>query len=110
MGKVIDEFIDLRRGRLSLLEFCNEFEFRYEEANTIGGYNTNDVGRSHLLLKYCGLASDMRDHIILLSLGNLGDYDGIMERLVRMAKTQSYQGQSWNGQPYFADDGSQAHG
>ena len=47
---VIDTFLDLRRGRLSLSEYLNEHEFTFEEAARIGGLGLNSVGRTHLLL------------------------------------------------------------
>ena len=63
---IIDNFTDLRRGRLTLLEFLNEFSATYEDANRLGGFELNAVGKSHFLLKYSGLDEKMKDHFLLL--------------------------------------------
>ena len=49
----IDDFLDLRRGRHSLLEYLIEWKHRYDHARVSSGFALNDVGRSHILLKHC---------------------------------------------------------
>ena len=55
---LIDSFLDLRRGRLSLLEYLNEHEYTLDEATKQAGLGLNNVGRTHFLLKHSGLSSD----------------------------------------------------
>ena len=84
----LDRFFSLRRGRMSLLDFLNEFEYLYTEANQIGGLVLNNVGLSHFLIKNCGLDKDRRDHVLLLVNQDLNRYGDIKTQLERMAKTQ----------------------
>ena len=50
-SETLDTFFDLRRGRMTLLEYLNEHDYTYEEAKSLGGLELNLVGRSHFLLK-----------------------------------------------------------
>jgi hypothetical protein len=47
----LDKFFDLRRGRLTLLQYLNEHDFLLQEATAIGGLGLNEVGKTHFLLK-----------------------------------------------------------
>jgi hypothetical protein len=85
----IDMFLDLRRGRSSLLEYLNEAEHLYNEANSIGGFVLNDVGRSHMLLKHAGLDASRRDHIMLVVGNDLGQFQAIKGHLERLAKSHA---------------------
>ena len=58
----IDDFLDLRRGRHSLLEFIIEFEHRYDHARISSGFTLNEVGRSHILLKQCIVDQTAKNH------------------------------------------------
>ena len=49
----------------------------------------NVVGKSHFLLKYCGLSSECIDHIKLLVNHDLARYEENKAHLERMARQQS---------------------
>eukprot|EP00959_Pyramimonas_sp_CCMP1952_P075214 1571947-Pyramimonas_sp.AAC.1 len=59
----IDQFYDLRRGRLSLLD--------------------------HHLLKHSGIEKSKLDHILLLVNGDLDRHEDIKDHLMRLAKSQT---------------------
>ena len=66
-GAAIDGFLDLRRGRLSLLEYLTEHEYLFEEAHALGNFDINNVGNSHFLLTYSGLEQSKVDHLRMLA-------------------------------------------
>ena len=49
-GQTIDQFLELRRGRLSLLEYLTEHEYTLEEARYAANFELNGVGRSWFYL------------------------------------------------------------
>ena len=65
-GKAIDGFLDLRRGRLTLLEYLTEHEYLLEEARELGNFGLNNVGKVHFLLTYSGLEQSKVDHLRML--------------------------------------------
>ena len=111
--EVIDQFIDLRRGRLSLLDYLNEHQFTYDEAALIGGLQFNEVGRTHYLLKYSGMTQEKVDNVLLQVGNNLQRYDEVFSTLTKIAKTQltsqlpgptGYYGEDYDEDWYGEDD------
>ena len=88
VGSAVDEFLDLRRGRASLLEYLVEHEYLLSEAAALGNFDLNPTGKSHFLLKYSGLDQAKQDHIKLLVDQDLSRYDEIYGHLERLAKSQ----------------------
>ena len=86
VGNTLDTFFDLRRGKMSLVEYVSEHEFAYEEAKTNGGLEMNNVGLSHFLMKGCGLPRDKLDHIMLLVNNDRRRYHDIKQHLMKMGK------------------------
>ena len=86
VGNTLDTFFDLRRGKMSLVEYVAEHEFAYEEAKTNGGLEMNNVGLSHFLMKGCGLPRDKLDHIMLLVNNDRRRYHDIKQHLMKMGK------------------------
>ena len=91
----LDDFLDLRRGRHTLQDYLIEFEHRYDKAGSSSGLVINDVGRSHMLLKYCQI-DGRTAQIMLLVNHNLARYDDIFGHLSRIAKSDSVPGVSSN--------------
>ena len=87
VGAAIDTFLDLRRGRMSLLEYIAEHDYTFGEALSLGGLQVNDVGRSHLLLKHSGLEPSKQEHLRLLIGQDLNRYDELKGHMERMAKS-----------------------
>ena len=87
-GATIDGFLDLRRGRLTLLEYLTEHEYLFEEAHALGNFELNNVGKSHFLLKYSGLEQSKIDHLRMLVNQDLDRYEELKNHLERMAKAQ----------------------
>ena len=83
----IDDFLDLRRTRHTLLEYLIEFEHRYDHAAASSGLNVNDVCKTHMLLKHCMVDATTKNHIRLLINNDLDKYDEVFQHLMRMAKT-----------------------
>eukprot|EP00971_Amphidinium_carterae_P348018 6490274-Amphidinium_carterae.1 len=88
MTSAIDQFLDLRRGRLPLLDFLSEFEHLRNEAKRLARFDINEVARSHLLLRHSGIHQSLREHIMLLVENNLDRYDEIYRHLEKVAKQQ----------------------
>ena len=61
----LDDFLELRRGRHTLMEYLIEYEHRYDRAQTSSGLQINEVGRSHMLLKYCQIDGRTKANIML---------------------------------------------
>ena len=95
-GVDLDDFLDLRRNRHSLLEYLIEYEHRYDRARTSSGLRINEVGLSHMLLKYCQMDGRTKANIMLLVNHDLRQYRAIFDHLQRIAKTDSVPGVSSN--------------
>ena len=52
----LDTFFDLRRGHLSLEQYCTEFKHCLHEAETLAGLQINNVCKTYLFLKWSGIA------------------------------------------------------
>ncbi len=52
----IDDFFDFHRGKLPLTQALRELDAKYDDAEEKAGLAVNAVGRSHLLLKTCGIS------------------------------------------------------
>ena len=61
----LDGFFDFRRGPISRQEDLNEFEVRWNDAETQAGLQINNVGKNHLPLKYSGISETKPDEIRL---------------------------------------------
>ncbi len=81
-----DAFLDLRRGRLPLLEYITEHEYTLDEANHLSGFELNAVGRSWFLLKHAGLDQARHDQLLLLIGQDLTRYEVLKQHLERIAK------------------------
>ena len=82
----LDAFFDFRRERLSLQEYLNEFEVRYDDAETRAGLRMNEVARSHLLLRWSGISRDKQDDIRLHVNGDMNRYSDIVQLLHRLSR------------------------
>ena len=78
------------------MEYLIEFEHRYDKAQTSSGLVINDVGRSHMLLKFCHVDGRTKSQIMLLVGHDLSRYADIFGHLHRMAKSDSVPGVSSN--------------
>jgi len=85
-GQTIDQFLELRRGRLSLLEYLTEHEYTLEEARYAANFELNGVGRSWFLLKHAHLDRARHDQLLLMVNNDLSRYDELKMHLERMAK------------------------
>ena len=57
----IDDVLDLRRGRYTLMEDLLEHEHRHNHARASAGFTQNVIGLKHLLLKCSGVDSQTKD-------------------------------------------------
>ena len=96
ISETLDNFFDLRRGRLSLLEYLSEHDYTYDEAENLGGLNMNNVGKSHFLLKHSGLDRTRIDHVLLLVHNDLSKYEQIKTHLMKLAKPSDDFANSWS--------------
>jgi hypothetical protein len=85
---VIDNFVDLRRGKLPLLEYINEHDATYSDAAQLAGFGLNDIGKSHFLMKYAGLPQDRKEHFLMQVQFDLSRYDELKNNLEKFAKSQ----------------------
>ena len=88
-GIVLDRFFDIRRGNRPLSDDLVEHNTFYEEAHVKVDLDINNIGKSHLLLKYCQLPAKRVDDIKLQVSGDLTRYEEIKAIMTRIAKTDS---------------------
>eukprot|EP00971_Amphidinium_carterae_P310327 6166769-Amphidinium_carterae.1 len=84
----IDQFMDLRRGKLSLADYLAEFEHLHSEARRLARFELNAIGRTHLLLRHSGIHQAMREHVLLLENNDLTRYEAIFRHLEKIARQQ----------------------
>ena len=82
----LETFFDLRRSNLPLQEYLNEFQLRYDDAEDKAGLQINDIGKTHLLLKYIDLPPKLLDDIKLKVSGDMSRYHEIVKLLHRLSK------------------------
>ena len=85
-GASIDTFLELRRGRLPLLEYITEHEYTLDEAHHLSGFELNQVGKSWFLFKHAGLDQARHDQLLLLIGHDLTRYEELKQHLERITK------------------------
>ena len=86
VGIVLDSFFDCQRGNLDIPTWISQFELAYEDAMEEGGLVMNDVGKSHFLLKLCGMGDNKLDDIRLHVGGDLNQYRALVSLMMRTGK------------------------
>ena len=100
---LLDRFFDFRRGNRDLDACVREFELVYDEANDVSGLEINDIGRTHLLLKYSEMPQKKIDDIKLKVDGDLRRYNDIKAITRRIAKAAQAQHQH-HGDQHFGGE------
>ena len=100
-GNSLDEFFDHRR-KGSLLTYIHDFEAKYSEAASKAGLTINDVGRSHLLLKYSGIDKHRKGDLLLKIDGDWSRYQTLQVYMIRLAKHEDAVKESSGG--YYGDE------
>ena len=85
---IIDQYDDLRQGRMSLLDYLNEEATLFEDASRLANYGINDVARSHKLLKHSSLSDERKDDLLLKLNFDLARYDELRRLLEKLAKSK----------------------
>ena len=78
--------MDLRRGRLTLLEYLTEHAYTLNEAMMLGGFDMNNQGKSWYLLKHSGLDRARQDQLLLMISQDLTRYEELKTHIERLAK------------------------
>ena len=90
--KVSTRSIDLfeehyRHDRMTLLEYLNEFDYRYSQAEQLANYAINNIGRTHRLLKGARVHKEMLDIVLSKVDYDKTRFDEIYNLLMKKAKT-----------------------
>ena len=84
----IDLFEELHRhDRMTLLEYLNEFDYRYMQAEQLANYAINSIGKTHRLLKGARVHKEMIDIVLSKVDYDKTRYDEIYALLMKKAKT-----------------------
>ena len=107
----IDLFEELyRHDRMTLLEYLNEFDYRYSQAEQLANYAINNIGKTHRLLKGARVHKEMIDIVLSKVDYDKTKYDEIYGLLMKKAKTTeptqipSHRGLYANHHYYIGDE------
>ena len=85
--QAIDNFEFLIRGpSMSLLEYCNEYAFLYQQANTLAGYEINHIARSHRFIRGSRQPPELVKNVLLLVNQDLRRFEDIYNHFLLIAK------------------------
>lgn len=85
--QAIDNFEFLvRTPHMSLLEYCNEFSFLYQQAHALAGYEINSIARSHRFIRGSRQAPELVKNVMLLVNQDLRRFEDIYNHFLLMAK------------------------
>ena len=84
----LDNFFEHRRTT-DLQGYLTEHTLLLEEAREVGGLEMNDVGKSHFLMKGCGLTAKRLDDLKLIIGGDLSRYQQLFTLISRIAKSEA---------------------
>ena len=100
----IEQFENLiRTDRMTLLEFLNELDMLYQQAEDLADYSLSPVALTHRLLKGARLPKEVVDHVLLLEGYDKRRFDAIYAHLMRRAKTAEPSQLPPPGSMYYAD-------
>ena len=85
---IIDQYDDLRQGRMSLLDYLSEEATLFDDATRLANYGLNDVARTHKLLKHSNLSDDRKGDLLLKLNYDYTRHDDLRRLLEKMAKTK----------------------
>ena len=64
------------------------YKLCFEEAQAAAGLGMNDVAKSYLLLRSCGLSEKRKDDLLMHVAGDLNKYDEICKLMNRLARSE----------------------
>eukprot|EP00435_Cladocopium_sp_Y103_P048511 s541_g14.t1 len=88
----LENFFDLRRGRLSLAEYSAEWTMRMEEAFTHAGLDINDVAKTFLYFRGSQLPQRHIDDIVMQIHGDLSRFQEARALALRVAHRHGIDG------------------
>ena len=80
----LDAFFGHQRGTLAMNEFLSMWKMTFEEANTLADLQMNNVAKSYLLLRNCGLSEKAKDDVKMHIGYDLRRFDEMFIMLQRM--------------------------
>ena len=102
--RALEQFFDMRKGRLSLQEFAVEWNLKLEDAITHSGLNINSVAKTFLFFRASQLPQKHVDDILLQLHGDMSRFEDARNLALRLAHRQQEQGH------FYEEEGLRQHG